>query len=163
VTPKALRAIAHPARLVVINALYDAGRELTATEAAQLAGMSPSAMSYHLRALEKFGIIKRSESERDGRERPWVRAAKGFVVRPDLRANSPASIAATSSIIASTLEMAAENVTKSFERMKSPDTAVSLDGATSLRIFSLTVTLPRGESAPRRPSRDHWSLRARRS
>jgi DNA-binding transcriptional ArsR family regulator len=72
--PKAIKALAHPARLAVIDELY-AGRELTATECADIAGLSPSAMSYHLRALERAGLIERAESQGDGRERPW--RAKG--------------------------------------------------------------------------------------
>jgi DNA-binding transcriptional ArsR family regulator len=75
--PKAIRALAHPARLVVIEELYS-GKELTATECAELAGLSPSAMSYHLRSLEKVGIVERAESTGDGRERPW-RAAGGYL------------------------------------------------------------------------------------
>jgi hypothetical protein len=31
-------------------------------------------MSYHLRALEKYGLVKRAEARGDGRERPWIRA-----------------------------------------------------------------------------------------
>lgn len=69
----AVRALAHPARLAVIDALY-AGEVLTATQCAALAGITPSAMSYHLRALEKHGIVIRAEASTDGRERPWMRA-----------------------------------------------------------------------------------------
>lgn len=77
--PAALRALAHPARQRVVTALY-AGREaLTATQAARLCGLSASAMSYHLRALEKWGIVRRGESA-DGRERPWLAAADDFTV-----------------------------------------------------------------------------------
>ncbi|MDX2967745.1 ArsR/SmtB family transcription factor [Kribbella solani] len=68
--PQAIRALAHPARQQVIDELYN-GRVLTATECAELAGLTPSAMSYHLRALEKWGIIERAEETADGRERPW--------------------------------------------------------------------------------------------
>jgi DNA-binding transcriptional ArsR family regulator len=75
--PKAIRALAHPARLTVIEELYS-GRELTATECADLAGLSPSAMSYHLRSLEKAGIVERAEATTDGRERPW-RAAGSYL------------------------------------------------------------------------------------
>jgi DNA-binding transcriptional ArsR family regulator len=71
--PRAIRALAHAARLAVIEELYS-GRELTATECAKVAGLSPSAMSYHLRSLEKAGIVERAESTGDGRERPWRRA-----------------------------------------------------------------------------------------
>ena len=75
--PGAIRALAHPARLAVIEELY-AGRELTATECAEIAGLSPSAMSYHLRSLEKAGIVERAELDGDGRERPW-RAAGAYL------------------------------------------------------------------------------------
>lgn len=68
--PRAIKALAHPARLAVIDAFF-AGRKLTATECGDIAGLSASAMSYHLRALEKWGIIRRSAATADGRERPW--------------------------------------------------------------------------------------------
>ena len=73
--PKAIRALAHPARQRVIEELYG-GSVLTATEAAQLCGLTPSAMSYHLRALEKWGIVVRDEAGTDARERPWRAAAR---------------------------------------------------------------------------------------
>jgi DNA-binding transcriptional ArsR family regulator len=66
---RTIRALAHPARLAVLDALD--GRELTATACAELTGLSPSAMSYHLRALEKWGIVERADDVDDGRQRPW--------------------------------------------------------------------------------------------
>jgi hypothetical protein len=71
--PRAIKALAHPARLAVIEAFF-AGRRLTATECGDIAGLSASAMSYHLRALERWGIIRRSSATADGRERPWEAA-----------------------------------------------------------------------------------------
>jgi DNA-binding transcriptional ArsR family regulator len=71
--PQAIKALAHPARLAVIEAFF-AGRRLTATECGDIAGLSASAMSYHLRALERWGIIRRSSASGDGRERPWEAA-----------------------------------------------------------------------------------------
>jgi hypothetical protein len=35
-------------------------------------------MSYHLRALEKWGIVRRAPARGDQRERPWTRAARGI-------------------------------------------------------------------------------------
>lgn len=67
--PRAIRALAHEARQQVLWALYE-GESLTATAAAERVGLTPSAMSYHLRALEKWGLVRRGEST-DGRERPW--------------------------------------------------------------------------------------------
>ena len=75
---RAIRALAHPARQRIIDELY-AGRVLTATECAELAGLTPSATSYHLRALERWGIVERADTSTDGRERPW-RASAGSVV-----------------------------------------------------------------------------------
>ena len=77
--PRAIKALAHPARLAVIDELF-AGRQLTATECAEIAGLSPSAMSYHLRALEKWGIVERAEPSGDGRERPWRAAGDGLII-----------------------------------------------------------------------------------
>jgi len=77
--PRAIRALAHPARLAAIDAL-GGGVELTATQVAEAAGITPSAMSYHLRALEKWGIVERVESSEDGRERPWRAYPGGFSI-----------------------------------------------------------------------------------
>jgi DNA-binding transcriptional ArsR family regulator len=97
--PKAIRALAHPARLAVIEELY-AGAELTATECAQIAGMTPSAMSYHMRSLEKVGIVERVEHSGDGRERPWRAAGAYLQVESD---SSIAEGAALGTIVLSRL------------------------------------------------------------
>ncbi|GAA0579821.1 helix-turn-helix domain-containing protein [Kribbella sandramycini] len=77
--PRAIRALAHPARQVIIDELYS-GRVLTATECAELAGLTPSATSYHLRALERWGIVERAEASGDGRERPWRALGSGLQI-----------------------------------------------------------------------------------
>lgn len=74
--PQAIRALAHPARLRVLDRLRE-GSELTATECAAATGLSPSAMSYHLRALERWGFVERTDSV-DGRERPWRAIAQSW-------------------------------------------------------------------------------------
>jgi DNA-binding transcriptional ArsR family regulator len=103
--PRAIRALAHPARLSVIDELYS-GRELTATECAEIAGLSPSAMSYHLRSLERAGIVERAESKGDGRERPW--RAAGSYLQVDSRSNGAGELAAaatlTSTVLGRTVE-----------------------------------------------------------
>lgn len=96
--PAAIKALAHPARLAVLDELF-AGRELTATECAELAGVSPSAMSYHMRALERAGIVERAESS-DGRERPWRAAGSRIDVRSaDSRLTAAASVTLATSVI----------------------------------------------------------------
>jgi DNA-binding transcriptional ArsR family regulator len=92
--PRDIRALAHPARMAVIDELYT-GRELTATECAEIAGLSPSAMSYHLRSLEKAGIVERAESTGDGRERPWRAAGSYLQVESG---TGPSGIAASAAL-----------------------------------------------------------------
>jgi DNA-binding transcriptional ArsR family regulator len=77
--PQGLKLLAHAARQRVIAEVYE-GHELTATEAAELCGLTPSAMSYHLRMLEKAGVLLTAEAT-DGRERRYRRAARSFQVR----------------------------------------------------------------------------------
>lgn len=77
--PRAIRALAHPARVAVLKRLYR-GEVLTATECAQVAGLTPSAMSYHLRALERWGLVTPADATGDGRERPWRAAGTSIQV-----------------------------------------------------------------------------------
>lgn len=106
-----VRALAHPARLTVIDALYD-GQVLTATECAELAGVTPSAMSYHLRALEKVGLVLRAEPRGDGRERPWKRAGANLKVDmprsgPDVNASG---LAAAELLVVNALDLDRERL-----------------------------------------------------
>jgi DNA-binding transcriptional ArsR family regulator len=77
--PQAIRALAHEARLTVLEELFASQSTRTATELATRCELTPSAMSYHLRALEKYGYVVRAASEGDGRERRW-KAAGGQLV-----------------------------------------------------------------------------------
>jgi hypothetical protein len=88
--PRAIRALAHPARLAIIEALLP-GEELIATECASLTGLSPSAPSYQDAAqcagLQAGGPPRRaawtghlSACEHDFRQVPpggWERPRKG--------------------------------------------------------------------------------------
>ncbi|MGZ4530857.1 MAG: winged helix-turn-helix domain-containing protein [Oryzihumus sp.] len=85
--PKAIRAVAHPARQRIIDELYG-GTTLTATDAARLCGLTPSAMSYHLRALEQWGIIVRDNATADGRERPWRAPARSLHISSQAQAGA---------------------------------------------------------------------------
>jgi DNA-binding transcriptional ArsR family regulator len=69
--PRALRALAHPGRLAILQHLVLDG-PATATECAEVAGLSPSACSYHLRALARYGFVEEDPSSgQDRRHRPW--------------------------------------------------------------------------------------------
>jgi DNA-binding transcriptional ArsR family regulator len=66
-----MRALAHPARIAIMQHLALDG-PATATECAAIAGLSPSACSYHLRALARYGLVGEDPgSAADGRHRPW--------------------------------------------------------------------------------------------
>ena len=66
-----MRALAHPARLALLEHLARRPDGATATECATVVGLSPSATSYHLRTLAKMGFIREAPSRGDGRERVW--------------------------------------------------------------------------------------------
>ncbi|MGW5686087.1 ArsR/SmtB family transcription factor [Nonomuraea sp. NPDC003754] len=75
--PKAMRALAHPARLTMLTELMWR-RTATATTLAEVVGVSPSAASYHLRMLEKYGFVRDAPASEDGRERLWAVEPGGF-------------------------------------------------------------------------------------
>ena len=69
--PRMMRALAHPARIAILQSLAFDG-PATATECAQVADLSPSACSYHLRALARYGLVEEDPaSAPDARYRPW--------------------------------------------------------------------------------------------
>jgi len=73
---RALRALAHPLRLAILNHLMTFGQS-TATECAEALGSTGSNCSYHLRSLARFGLVEQAEST-DARERPWRSVATGL-------------------------------------------------------------------------------------
>jgi DNA-binding transcriptional ArsR family regulator len=80
--PAVMRAMAHQARLAILEHLM-VSDAATATECARICGLSPSATSYHLRALAKVGLVEQAPSRGDGRERLWRSTVKGFQVDAD--------------------------------------------------------------------------------
>ncbi|HXB48479.1 MAG TPA: helix-turn-helix domain-containing protein [Streptosporangiaceae bacterium] len=69
--PETMRALAHPARIALWQHLLLEG-PATATECAPVAGLSPSACSYHLRQLARYGFVEQDRAAAaNGRERPW--------------------------------------------------------------------------------------------
>ena len=67
--PRSLRALAHPVRLELLEALAVEG-PLTATEAGAIIGESATTCSFHLRQLARYGFVE-DAGERGSRERPW--------------------------------------------------------------------------------------------
>jgi DNA-binding IclR family transcriptional regulator len=81
--------------MAIIDALAS-GDELTATECAELTGLSPSATAYHLKLLERYEFAERAPARSDGRERPW--RATDRQTRFDLDASTPAGAAAAAAV-----------------------------------------------------------------
>jgi DNA-binding transcriptional ArsR family regulator len=81
--PQALRALAHTGRYAILERLQTRG-PATATECAEVAGLSPSACSYHLRLLARHGFVEEdtSDARGDGRERVWRAATPGWFADP---------------------------------------------------------------------------------
>jgi DNA-binding transcriptional ArsR family regulator len=66
---RAMRALAHPVRVELLEAMRRDG-EITATRAAELLGESPGNMSWHLQTLARYGFVEETGEGR-GRSRPW--------------------------------------------------------------------------------------------
>ena len=76
-----MRALAHPVRVALLEALLREG-PLTATAAAALLDDSPGNMSWHLNVLAKYGFVEEAEGGR-GRSRPWRLVNLGTSFRDD--------------------------------------------------------------------------------
>ena len=74
--PKTLRALTHPVRLALLEALALEG-PLTATAAGELIGESPTTCSFHFRQLAKYGFVEEADSG-PGRLRPWKLVSVGM-------------------------------------------------------------------------------------
>ena len=81
--PRALRALAHPVRLELLDLLQREG-PLTASRCAELLDLTPKVCSYHLNLLGTYGLIEET-GEGKGRSRPWrlVVTALSYVHSPD--------------------------------------------------------------------------------
>jgi DNA-binding transcriptional ArsR family regulator len=67
--PKALRALAHPIRLRLLEELA-LGGPMTATELGERVGQSAANCSWHLRQLAQYGFVEEAGGG-TGRQRPW--------------------------------------------------------------------------------------------
>ncbi|MFD5813971.1 ArsR/SmtB family transcription factor [Streptomyces sp. NPDC127038] len=75
--PQAMRALAHPVRLAILERLQRQG-PATATQLAPDVGATPSVTSWHLRHLAGFGLVRDAEPGPDRRQRRWEAVARGF-------------------------------------------------------------------------------------
>lgn len=68
--PRAVRALAHPLRLDLIEALGVLG-PATAARCGRQLGVSQASCSFHLRQLARYGFVEEAPPGNDRRERTW--------------------------------------------------------------------------------------------
>ncbi|MHB1568532.1 MAG: winged helix-turn-helix domain-containing protein [Solirubrobacteraceae bacterium] len=104
---RAIRALAHPVRVALLEAIRREG-EITATRAAELLDDSPGNMSWHLQTLAKYGFIEEAGGGR-GRSRPWrvAHLSQSF----DTSAANPEAAAAGEALERTVIE-------RSYERLR---------------------------------------------
>lgn len=91
--PLAMRALAHPVRVALVELLSGVDT-LTATQASELLGESPANCAFHLRTLAKYGFVEEAGGGR-GRERPWKAADRHITIsttQDDPRAAAAAGV-----------------------------------------------------------------------
>ena len=116
--PRIMRALAHPARIAIWTHLGLRG-PATATECAEIAGLSPSACSYHLRTLARYGFVEEDPaSAADGRERPW--RARMLAFNLDDAPGTPAATRVASRLLVENLRAAAEENRARYLTRQSP-------------------------------------------
>jgi DNA-binding transcriptional ArsR family regulator len=134
--PRALRALAHPLRLALLERLMAFG-EQTAAQCAEAVGSTASNCSYHLRALARVGLVEPGEST-DGRERPWRSASTGLEFGPSDVETSSASAAAARAVDELTLAREEELTRQALVRHN--DQPAEWRTAEANHSYALTIT-----------------------
>ena len=145
--PKAIRALAHAARLEVISELYSTQVSRTATELAAQTGLTPSAMSYHLRALQKWGIVVPAATAGDARERRWKAAGTDFSINSGGGIASPEFAVVDLELDAFRRRVNAYAKAREEERERRQDGGESADAASSVVLASNLLYLTPGQRA----------------
>src|SRR6476660_5659675 len=84
--PDQLKALGHPLRLRVLQALGETDQPLTNRELAEVIGVDPGHLHFHVRMLHRAGLIVLVDGGR-GREKPYRPAAMHVQVAPEFRAS----------------------------------------------------------------------------
>ena len=111
--PAVLKALAHPARLQMLDVLQD-GEGATATQCAAVVGLSASACSWHLRLLHKAGLVEDAGKSRDGRERRWRSSVPSWQMSLDTIEAEPAAAKALDVAFTQSLLRASDAAVETF-------------------------------------------------
>lgn len=161
--PRAVRVLAHPGRLAIFRRLQSDG-PATATECARIAGMSPSAASYHLRHLARHGFVGPAPGRGDLRERIWEARVQGYRI-DDTEQPDPSMIEAEQQLMRASVRSSDELVGRWIDRLGDEPyawRAASMIGTKALRanpeeigaLFERIAELMQPYLANRRPRRD---------
>src|ERR1700712_96327 len=93
----ALKALAHPLRVEIFDALSTYG-SFTASGLAERLGESSGATSYHLRQLEKHGFVREVDGKGTARERWWERTPGAVNIGSEDATSTPAGRSAATMI-----------------------------------------------------------------
>jgi DNA-binding transcriptional ArsR family regulator len=77
--PTAIRALAHPVRLDLLDLLVALG-PATAAQCGRVLGVSQASCSFHLRQLAKYGLVQDAGPGQDRRERRWQAADRKLTI-----------------------------------------------------------------------------------
>ena len=88
--PEQLKALGHPVRLRVLEALGEAGEALTNRELSHRLGVDPGHLHFHVRMLLNAGLIE-LVNDGHGREKPYRAVASHVRVAPELIATGAAN------------------------------------------------------------------------
>ncbi|RKR91794.1 DNA-binding transcriptional ArsR family regulator [Micromonospora pisi] len=113
--PRAIRVLAHPGRQGILRRLQADG-PATATECAQVAGMTPSAASYHLRQLARHGFVAEAPGRGDMRERMWEARIRGYRI-DDVEEPSAQLVATVQELFQATLQASEQLAVRWMERL----------------------------------------------
>jgi DNA-binding transcriptional ArsR family regulator len=103
--PEAVGALGSPARFALFSHLADHGPQ-TATQCAQVVGLTPSNCSWHLRALARAGLVERQPGDGDARMRPWRTTAGRF----DLSGHGSPAASAAAAVVGQLLDERTEQL-----------------------------------------------------
>jgi DNA-binding transcriptional ArsR family regulator len=92
--PEQLKALGHPLRLRVLEALGETEEPMSNRELAQKLDVDPGHLHFHVRMLLKCGLIQPVASDK-GREKPYRPAARTLKVAPELVSAGASELQAT--------------------------------------------------------------------
>jgi DNA-binding transcriptional ArsR family regulator len=137
---RSLQALAHPTRLALMEAIALSGT-LTATQASEVVGESPTACAYHLRVLGRLDLIEEA-GRGPGRERPWRLVRSSVSIAED--SDDPAAEQAARALSTAVIERFIARI-RAFElaRARFPEDVRAVTGAYQSIVFATPAEMAR--------------------